>query len=251
MNKTRLLMASLLVCVMAVSAHAGLIVHLPLDGDLTDVAGGHTATLTDGFFGLNSYVPGTIGSALRFINPRGSETTGSSWEIDYVGIDYTLTDEGSIALWFTPEALFNYHTIFANSVNPDDWEMWVYGDGRARARLESDSYVTKPDVVAGQTYHIAWTWDRDDDDPTKATVNLYFDGALTESDTGTWVDPGDTVYFGGGNGNHGANAIFDDFRIYDHALSADEVAELAIPEPSTLALLALCGLVAVAMKRRK
>ncbi|MBN1853727.1 MAG: hypothetical protein JW829_13425, partial [Pirellulales bacterium] len=64
MNKTRLLFASLLVCVMAVSADAGLIVHLPLDGNLTDVAGGHEATLTDGFFGLNSYVPGTIGSGL-------------------------------------------------------------------------------------------------------------------------------------------------------------------------------------------
>jgi concanavalin A-like lectin/glucanase superfamily protein/PEP-CTERM motif-containing protein len=249
MNSSRLLMMSMVVCVLAVSARAGLQVHLPLDGNLTDVAGGHAVTLTDGFFGLNSYVPGTVGDALRFVNPKGSATTGSSWEIDFVGIDYKMTDEGSVALWFTAESLYNYHTVFANSANPDDWEMWVYGDGRARARIEADGPVTKPDAIAGQTYHIAWTWDRDDGDPTQAAVDLYFDGALVESNTGSWVDPGDTVYFGGGNGNHGANATFDDFRIYDHALSAEEVAGL-VPEPSTLALLAMCGLAALTMKRK-
>ncbi len=250
MNYSRLLMVSLLVGVMANSGHAGLVVHLPLDGNLDDVAGGHTTTLTDGFFGLTNYVPGKIGDALKFTNPQGSATSGSTWEIDYVGIDYTMTDEGSVALWYTSESPYNYSTILANSADPNDWEMWVYGDGRARARIQ-DAAVTRPDVVVGQAYHIAWTWDRDDADPSQATINLYFDGALVESNTGAWVDPGDTVFFAGGNGNDGANAIFDDFRIYDHTLSAAEVAALAIPEPSTLALLALCGLVIVAGKRKR
>ena len=233
-------------------AQAGLMVHLPLDGDLTDVAGGHTVTMTDGFFGSSSYVPGTIGSALRFVNPLGSSTSGSNWEIDYLGIDYTLTDEGSVALWFTPERLYNFHTVFANSIDPNDWEMWIYDDGRGRARIDADAPVTKPDVIAGETYHIAWTWDRDDGDPTQAVVSLYFDGALVESVTGSWVDPGDTVFFAGGNTNHGANAVFDDIRIYDHALSDAEVAALAmIPEPSALALLAMCGVVAGFAKRRR
>ena len=108
MNYSRLLMVSLLVCVMAGSAHAGLMVHLPLDGNLDDVAGGHTATMTDGVFGFSNYVPGKIGDALSFSNPQGSATSGSTWEIDYVGIDYTMTDEGSVALWYTSKSPYNY-----------------------------------------------------------------------------------------------------------------------------------------------
>ncbi len=82
MNYSRLFLASLLVCAMVVSAQAALVVHLPLDGNLNDIAGGHTVTLTDGFYGDSSYVPGKIGSALRFTNPQGSTSSGSSFEID-------------------------------------------------------------------------------------------------------------------------------------------------------------------------
>ncbi len=210
-----------LIC-LAGTAQAALQVHLPFEGNLDDIAGGNTTTLIDGANGSTSYVPGTIGSALELVNPVSSNV-----EIDYVAIDYTLTDEGSIALWFTADSLYNYQSIVANSVDPNDWEMWVYGDGRARARIQDANVVTRPDVVVGQAYHIAWTWDRDDINVDQATINFYFDGALVESNTGAWVDPGDTVFLAGGSGNHGANAIFDDFRIYDQTLSEAEIADLS------------------------
>jgi Concanavalin A-like lectin/glucanases superfamily len=199
-------------------------VHMPLDSNLTDVAGGHATALIDGAAGSTSYIPGRVNNGLMFDNPLSTAA-----DIDYVSIDYTLTDDGAIALWFTPDSLYNYNSIVANSVDPNDWEMWVYGDGIARARIESDGPVSKPDVIAGQTYHIAWTWDRDIGNPSQATVNLYFDGILIESNTGTWVDPDTTVFIAGGNGNYGANGLFDDFRIYDHTLSATEVSVLSEP----------------------
>lgn len=245
-NMNKISISNLLAIGVTVSAQASLTVHLPFDGNFDDVAGGHTVTHIDGAAGSISYVSGTLGDALRFSNP-----TSTAEGVDILGIDYTMTDEGGISLWYTAEAFYNYNSIFSNSVNADDWEMWVYGRAEARARIEGDSFVSKTDLVQDQTYHIAWTWDRDDADPTQTTVALYFDGALVQTDTGSWVTPGDTVFLGGGTANHGANAIFDDFRIYDHTLSATEVMTLAtIPEPSGLTLLAVCSLAFVAKRRR-
>ncbi|HAC81435.1 MAG TPA: hypothetical protein DCG06_14140 [Deltaproteobacteria bacterium] len=58
------------------------------------------------------------------------------------------------------------------------------------------------------------------------------------------------LYIGGGNGNQGANGIYGDFRIYDNTLNDAAVAALAVPEPSTTALLGLGGL-ALILRRRK
>jgi hypothetical protein len=57
---------------------------------------------------------------------------------------------------------------------------------------------------------------------------LYIDGELVASNQSEWVDPGATVYLGGGHpGNDDCNGTFDDFRIYDRPLAGDEVLQLA------------------------
>ncbi len=222
-------------------AFGGLQVHLTLDGDLLDSAGGdNNGTLVDGPRGTNQYVSGRLGDALDLRN--GDYTTGG----DGVSIGYTLTDSGTTALWYKPRRIYNYNSIFDNSANPDDWECWIYEDARLRARVEGDAYVTA-DLVSlssggdpqGEWFHVAVTWSRTS--ASTVVTELYVNGALQDTSSGTWVNPGSTFFLAGGNpGNDFGDGTWDDVRIYDHVLSDAEVRALAmrglIVEPSAIQL---------------
>jgi len=216
-------------------------VHLTLDGDLVDAAGGdHNGVLLDGARGGHEYVSGKLGEALDLSN--GDYTTGG----DGVSIQYTMTDVGTVALWYKPRRIYNYNTIYDNSVNQDDWECWIYSDGRLRARVESDTYVTadlgslaSDGDPRDEWFHVAFLWDR----TGVGTVDtgLYVNGILQATNSGTWVRPGPTFFFSGGNnGNDFGDGTWDDVRIYDHVLSEAEVRSLAmrglIVEPTLIQL---------------
>ena len=48
------------------------------------------------------------------------------------------------------------------------------------------------------------------------------------SNESEWVEPGATIYLGGGHsGNDDCNGTIDDFRIYDRPLSLEDVQQLA------------------------
>jgi len=221
------------------SALAELQVHLPLDGDLTDSAGGdNNGTLIDGPQGSNQYVASKLGAALELRN--GDYTTSG----DGVSIGYALTDSGTVALWYKPRRIYNYNTIYDNSANPDDWECWIYQDARLRARVEGDAPVTA-DLAAlsaggdprEEWFHVAFLWNRTG--VSTVDVMLYVNGVLQDTNSGAWVPPGHTFFLGGGNpGNAFGDGTWDDVRIYDHALSDAEVRSLAmrglIVEPSVI-----------------
>ena len=60
-------------------------------------------------------------------------------------------------------------------------------------------------------------------------MRLFVDGVERASDmidTG-WVVPGNTVYLGGHTGNVRGNGIWDEVRIFNRALSAEEVEPFA------------------------
>ncbi|MBP7053176.1 MAG: hypothetical protein KBE65_19390 [Phycisphaerae bacterium] len=242
----RLLRFSLLALTMVLWRHCDatfgeLKVHLKLDGNLADSAGGdHNGALLDGSRGSHQYISGKLDEALDLVN-EDYPTDG-----DGVSIAYTMTDAGTVALWYQPRRIYNYNTIYDNSANPDDWECWIYSDGRLRARVESDTYVTA-DLVSlssagnpqGEWFHMAFLWDRTSASTVK--TGLYINGIEQGANSGTWVAPGNRFYLGGGHtGNDCGDGTWDDVRIYDHVLSKTELGSLAmrglIVEPNLIQL---------------
>ena len=232
---------------MALAAHYGVswvatspVVHWKAEGNLVNSGAG--GSQYDGSIeGTSSeYVDG------KFCNSQGLHLDGA-----YVKSGYTPKDSGTVALWYNPGSYYNYNTIFDNSANADDWEFWIYGDGNARFRVDNTASVGF-DLdnlgTAQDWYHLAVTWERDEQTPSEVTVQLYVDGELRNTATGDWVDPGE-FYLGGGLNSKGTG-IWDDVRIYERVLSVDEISTLLIPEPSALMLLAFAVLSFVFRRRR-
>ncbi|MEE8306055.1 MAG: glycerophosphodiester phosphodiesterase family protein, partial [Gammaproteobacteria bacterium] len=205
---------------------AELVVHLEMEGDLSDAGGGdQNGVLVDGPDGTNAYVTGVMGLALDLGHVSSDPgTTGN----DYVEIPYIMPDQGSLALWYHTADYYQYQTIFDNSVQADDWEMWIYDDGRVRFRVQSGTEVTADlDSLAsdndgqGKWWHIALTWARDG---SSVDTQMYVNGELINQNNGPWVAPGASVFLGGGSsGNDAGIGIWDEVQIYNHVLSDTEV----------------------------
>jgi hypothetical protein len=203
------------------------VIHYQFEGSLANSGSGgatYDATLLD-TPGVNDAVFGTgsqgLGLDLRE-NPVSQAAGG-----DAVSVDYTLTDNGTIVFDYQVDEYYNFQSLWTNSVDANDWEMWVFQDGVVRGRVQ-DSAIASYDLDLlgglGETYQIGFTWERSDDGST-VNVKLYVDGELRqETLSGPWVDPGNTFFIGGGDGtNHYGTGIWDEFQIYDVALSPGEM----------------------------
>lgn len=195
-------------------------------GSATNVGSGgkaYDATL----YGAVAYTNGISGGGLALLG--GSQ--------GYAKLSYTYGSQGTVAFWYKPARFYNYNSVFDNGVNADNWEMWVYADGRIRGRINNtDTSGAEYDLdnlnSTSQWYHVAYVWDNVSTNVTR----LYIDGLERQKGTITsWVVPGAEVYFGGHTGNTPGEGVFDDVRIYDSALSAAQVqavhAEIAAQTP--------------------
>ena len=161
--------------------------------------------------------PGIRGRALRL---DGSNAPGAP---------YQLTEHGTVALWWKPDAFFNFNTVFDNDLDPDRWEMWATEGGQLKFRLTGGSGEVACDLNAlggpGNWYHIALVWDR----VSGNIVRLYVNGAeRATAPIKGWAAPGGTFYLGGGNpGNMKGRALVDDLRVYNVPLTDAQIKTLA------------------------
>ena len=221
-----LLPAALLLGV--IQAHAGLVLHYAFDETSVTTAAdssgsGNTGTLTN--MTGSEWTTGKVGGVLSF-----DGTNDYVEAIGYKGV--TGSNARTIALWFK--------TSNSGALMP----LAAYGD---RSGANSLSYLAlvsdsaafvwgsgvhgggKGDLVDGAWHHVAVTI------PENGIVEdfaFYVDGA--GGPTGMITPPINTsastdVILGSwtGTGVGKFNGLLDDFRIYDHALSAGEVAALA------------------------
>lgn len=194
-------------------------VFLPFEDSGADRAGGdHDAILS----GVPKFAKGAIGQALS--------TLGAGGATNNAAIPYALTEEGTITLWYYARGpWYNHQTIFDNSANADWWEMWIYNTGVLAFRLRNDGsgdvrYDLDNLCGPNNWYHLSVTWSRAAD-----VVRLYVDGVERASDPigAGWAVPGNMIYLGGHVGNTPGNGLWDEVRIFNRALIAEEIAPLA------------------------
>ncbi|TWT78326.1 hypothetical protein Pla123a_11170 [Posidoniimonas polymericola] len=156
---------------------------------------------------------------------------------DYLSVEYTLSDSGTIAMQASITELYNFQTLWANSSHPNDWEAWIYENGRFAARADRSSSQLNHDVFLFDDplalHHYAYAWERDGD---RMDAALYIDGVFQGQVNLPWRDPGTEFYIGGGPGNHLSKAVFDEVRIYNTALSEAELLYLSMNAPETTIL---------------
>lgn len=226
--------------------------------------GGHTGTLVaDAAWDTVIVAPVASGStASIYFDGTGDQVTMTG----YKGI--TGTDPRTLAAWIkTEKTTVNQNGIILSWGQNNAGKKWTFrvqdsNGTKGTIRLEvNGGYIVGNTVVTdGDWHHVAATW-FDDDSPNVRDVLLYVDGVLDADFGGTpapsaslskFVNTGSSanVAIGGFSGGNISGTRFqgwiDDVRIYDEALSAGQIYTLAVPEPSSLVLIAggligLCG----------
>jgi Concanavalin A-like lectin/glucanases superfamily/Domain of unknown function (DUF2341)/Putative peptidoglycan binding domain len=199
------------------------VMHISGSFEGVDYSGDHLLTLLDQGAGnqkVHSWDPAVTDV---------SRTTNMASALDFDGAEYAqvplvLPNDGSISIWYYPKSPFyNFNAIFDNSGGGNDWEMWVYGDGRLAARAAAGGAIVQYDLdnISGPDhwYDITFTWQK------TGNKTLYVNGVSRNSNTTTWQDPGSTFYIGGGNpANASGKGYIDEVRISDTVRSADWIA---------------------------
>jgi len=199
------------------NASADLVAYWPLDADAKDIFGGHDGILVGGAQFTDDPERGRVlsvnGIDGRVEIPHSDELV------------FGPTDSLTIAVWLNIRTLpGNWAGIVNKSRDMGSWYgIWVTpgnqwhfdgGEGGTNVRMDVGTAMTG-------WLHLAGVYDAD-----RNTQTLYVDGAVIDEYTGVTIatsGAGD-VWFGGAKSvTEFLNALIDDVRIYNHALTEEEI----------------------------
>jgi hypothetical protein len=191
-----------------------------LYGDATRVSG----ILNGGLrFSGNGYVNVPSSSSL---NINGNAITISVWYKPSTSNVFTNSNSQMVCKWYDGES--SYSLGYSSGSN----QIWLAIDATNNANAYSSISV---DIV-NQWYHIVGVYDG-----TQQIVYVDKIAGTPVANSGNIDITSRSLRISGyssGSGYSPLNGTIDDVRIYNRALSADEVAQLyAVPEPATLFLL--------------
>ena len=186
-----------------------------------DSVGGHHGTLFNGPEWTDSVLE--HGGALSF--DGGDDFVEIPHSDDFT---FTASDSYTVAAWVNVTSLPGQWTGIvtkSRDTDADDWYgLWINpsnqwhfaGGGDGSRRVEYGTVTTG-------WHHLAGVYDAD-----AATLKLYEDGELLGQNSGTIVTIGaGDLWFGGAKSvTEFLNGVLDDVRIYNRALSAEEITEL-------------------------
>ena len=165
-------------------------------------------------------VDGQFGQALAFESSRVAIPASDTLTADLFQESFTLT------AWINPERTGNtwqqvFRAITASATNDT---LFLNNDGRLSWRgtvngaWAGGMCETAADVVpAGQWTHVAVTGDQ-------TNFRIYVNGELSQESAFQTTDGANTTYYIGGTaGGESYSGMVDDLRVYNHALSEDDI----------------------------
>jgi hypothetical protein len=159
---------------------------------------------------------------------RGGDFDGSG---DYIEISQNssinLSTNGSFSFgyWIKVDTLTNFVGTIMKGGFQSSYGHLLWTDGSLRAYYSGGSYIEVPSLTTGKIgswLYITQTYDGD-------KIRIYRDGDLffTSSGEVTLETSTDPLYFGVSSGNqYSLDGQMDEVRVYNRALSANEVAQL-------------------------
>lgn len=170
---------------------------------------GNNATLVNGA----SWTTGQIGGAVNLDGWNDYVNCGNAQSLD-------ITGDISIAFWLRADNFSNEPDLITKGGYTQAYSVWAISDGHIRFAINNDRLTSNTALSTSQWYHIAAT-------RSGNSRKIYINGQLNASDTYAPAIGTTASNLIISSTSYPFNGRIDDVRIYDHALSAAEVAQLA------------------------
>ena len=187
-------------------------------------AGGNEGIL--GSFSDSGWTSGTVGGALNF-----SGTTGDAVVVaDYDELD--ITQDLTLATWVKADAFENWDGLITKGTSQIPYGLSLASDGSLLLQTNygySDGgqvYSSDASLTTGEWQHVAVTYDG-------SNVRFFIDGQLDSSHSAdiTFETNNQALVLGVDNtADAYLDGALDDARVYNRALSAEEIGQLAAGE---------------------
>ncbi len=223
-------------------------------GTATDSSGNsHSGTYAAAAGGVHA---GNIDTANGAVD-RGVILNGTTSAQEYVNLPAFTTvsaPQFSIEMWLKPDSLASAPGTFqalyaADAFSPNNLHFNILDGDKLQFALSGQTQPA-PSLVTMGAVAGAWNYFVVTRDTTAGTIKYYLNGQLKNTFTGTVTTPvsiGVAASLGRYSGDTARNfqGSIDEFALYNTALSDAQIADhfgATIPEPSSVALLALGGL---------
>jgi len=189
---------------------SGLIAQWSADGTTEDAVGDNDGgVLHNGA----TYAPGKFGQAFSF------DGVDDYFSAPSTGLP-TGNEDRTLSLWMTGSEFVNFQSFLAGYGDFSTTQAYVLGTtGAAPFFSQWGQSVNGTPLQTDHWYHVAVTNVGDD-------VTLYVDGVAVATGTLSINTPLGTNFIAGGSSAGALHGEVDDIRVYDHALTAEEVQSL-------------------------
>jgi len=233
-------------------AQAGLIAYWDSEGNVEESISSTTGTLT-GAAAADGAAIAPVGSNSLNLPSGGSLDTNTAGGLGGTG---SFTVFGFIQTSTTSNATIFSYNPSGGGTGGADLRLFAQGNGNFRIAMSQGASFEASDpgwdLGDGTTHAVAAVFDSSTGDSFR-DVDLYVNGTFYDVTSGTdhTINLGaDEVIFGSSGSFDG---LIDDVAIYDTALSLtelDDIRDNGVPEPGSLALLGLGGLLIGTRRRR-